>query len=133
MTRIFYAILLVLVCLAVACTETNKKEASYHPSLEKYKEDTALMLNVSQKFKEERDIQTLRKVAVSIQQSRAMACRDFNKECQIFSDYMNLVIAASEDGIISPSEHREMFNEIERLRKAVRDGVNILQREENNR
>ena len=109
----------------------DKVEKAPPPNLEKYKEDTTLMLKVVNKFVDEPDVNRLHKVAVATQQTRVLACADYNNECNLYGEIMTTIIGASSDGTISPQERQEMKKQLAKLKLAVDEGVRKLQRGEN--
>lgn len=119
----FLAGTLVFIC---GCTEAERPAP---PTIEKYQDDTSLMLKVVRKFIDEKDAKKLHEVAVATQQTRVLACVDYNGECNQYGELMTAIIGASADGMISPEEHQQMEREFRSLKKAIDEGMRRLQRE----
>lgn len=110
----------------VSCTEEMKTPP---PPIEKYQEDTTLMLKILRKFASEHDINRLYTVAVATQQTRPIPCADYNGECSYFGETLAEIIRASSDGNMSASERMSLERRIEKLRVMIDDGTRKLKLE----
>ncbi|MCB0363462.1 MAG: hypothetical protein KDD35_12105 [Bdellovibrionales bacterium] len=108
----------------MACT----RESSPHITEGDFKKNTELMLNVSDKFLNESDIEKLHKVAVDLQLSRAIVCQDVGSECTVYLDFINKLIEYTKDGHLSPSEKTFLEKKRQELAEAVKKGEEILRK-----
>lgn len=100
----------------MACT----RESSPHITEGDFKKNTELMLNVSDKFLNESDIERLHKVAVDLQLSRAIVCQDVGRECTVYLNFINKLIEYTKDGHLSPSEKTFLEKKRQELAEAVK-------------
>lgn len=115
--------------LSVGCTETEERSSSPSISVDKYKEDSTLMINVANKFIRETDAKKLHEVVVATQISRAMECRDYNEECNIFRSIMVKLIDFTKDSSYLPEERLILEKELLNLKMAVREGTHKLEKQ----
>ncbi len=108
------------------CTEEQK---SSPPDIAKYTADTNLMVNVAQKFIDDPDAKKVHEVAVATEQTRAMACFDYNNECTLYGELISKIIATSADGTVTPAERQSLLQDLAELRSAIKGGLNKLRRE----
>ncbi len=124
--KFFRLILILLINISILINSSCTKEKIITPTLEKYKEDTELMLNICSKFQLELDPNKLHKVAVSMQESRVISCANFNNECNIYGDFLNIAVEVSSDGIITHEERKKMELQLLNLKAAIKEGLFLL-------
>ena len=96
------------------------------PSLQKYKEDTDLLVNICGKLQSELDAEKLHKVAVSMQQAKVVVCINFNNECDHYGAFLKSAVNASSDGVITPEERKELEIHFLALKASVKEGLYML-------
>ncbi len=96
------------------------KGRRYLPSLEKFNEDSKLMLNISRKFANEKEAKKLNKAAVATQQARLITCVNVIGECDAYGEFISKVIKSSDDGKITSQERKEMLSDQRKLAKLLR-------------
>lgn len=87
------------------------------------------MINVANKFIRETDAKKLHEVVVATQISRAMECRDYNEECNIFRSIMVKLIDFTKDSSYLPEERLILEKELLNLKMAVREGTHKLEKQ----
>lgn len=117
--KFIFAILIFL----ISCKEPETKL----PSDSKYAEDTKLMINICEKFAEESDANKLHTAAVNTQYARVVACFDYFGECNLYGQYLSMVVRNSADGSISSEERSEMRKLLKELQQTVNEGKAKLQ------
>ncbi|MEY4617549.1 MAG: hypothetical protein RJB66_2509 [Pseudomonadota bacterium] len=122
----YYSIVFTIAINLVHCTEPVKSQP---PKIDKYKEDTFLMLNIIRKFVGETDANKLHKVAVATQQTRVIACADYNGECSYYGETLGAIIEASSDGVMTPLERKDLETRSEKLRLLIDEGLRKLKNE----
>jgi hypothetical protein len=113
-----FSILCFLILSIGACT--NKQD--YTPEYSTYIKETELMLNISEKFAFEPDAKKLNKVAVATQQSGVRTCTDFNRECNLFGEFLSNTIKFSQDGILTTEERKKLEINFNQLTAAIKEG-----------
>lgn len=114
---------LVIWMVQVSCTE---KESVRKPQVDKYRADTALMIQVASKFINDPDIKKAHDAAVATQLTRAMSCTDFNGECTMYGSLISHIIDATADGSMSPEEKKALMGELDDLKKVTAEGLHKL-------
>lgn len=115
---------LILFLMMTACTPSP--ESQQLPTEQKYSEDAALMINVCNKFAEEPDANKLHSAALAVQNTRVLACVDYNDECSIYGRFLALAIRVSEGGKISVADRTQMRTTVAELQTAVAEGKSKL-------
>lgn len=118
--RIFF-VFLSFVFLA-ACTEEN----TYKPTLNKYIEDTDLMINICRKFSEERDPAALRRVILAMQSARTITCTDYNGECKLFHEFESLALSLAAESTYNSGSQAKLKSKLSELISAVDEGKKKL-------
>lgn len=112
---IFIAGIIFTLC---ACTH----DEPYIPSLEKYTEDTNLIINVCNKLSEEHDPVKLRKVILAMQASRTIICTEYNGECALYQEFEQIALNATENGGYEPGAQQKLKAKITELTQTVENG-----------
>jgi hypothetical protein len=122
LVAIFLKVLISWALTSCTATETRSPAVTFS----EYKKNTTLMLNLAEKFMSEKDARKLHEVAVATQLARAVTCTDISGECDSYSEFVNLVIRGSEDGVVSPTERDEMGKTLVKLRSSIDRGLREL-------
>lgn len=102
-----------------ACTA----DSSALPDIAAYGKDSDLMINICDKFvHDEGDGKRLHDAAVGVQQTRVVSCSDYNNECTLYGECLNLVIQSSASGFIQAKDRIKMNDKLAELKTAVAQG-----------
>jgi hypothetical protein len=114
--------------LITSCTYDNSKV----PEITRYENDSELMINICNKFaNDEGDVEKLHNAAVATQSARVISCSDFNGECTLYGECLNLVIKASKSSSISFSDRKKLKDKANELKQAIRDGKVKIRQQSN--
>jgi hypothetical protein len=109
-----------LISLTVtACTGGDDEKL---PSESKYDEESTLMANMCKKLSEEPDAKKLHDISRAIQDTRFIACANYNNECNLYGSFLTLAIAVSKDGAVKNEDRDKLRSQCSDLRNAVQDG-----------
>lgn len=122
----FYVVCLLCLISLSSCT----KEKPRLPNLDKYEADSDLMVNVCDKFAHDSgDIEKLHKSVIAVQQTRILACLDYNQECNLYGECLTLIMKATQGNKISPEDQKKILEKLKALKKAVSEGKARLRKE----
>lgn len=111
----------------IACQRKPEVPVIAPPDLASYKESATLMVKVANKFIHETDAKKLHEVVVATQFTKAMECRDYNRECEIYRSIVGDLIAFTADNDITSEEKLLLERQLVKLEAAVRDGLRKLE------
>ena len=97
-------------------------------SMESYLENAALMVKISRKLAAEKDPIQLRKAAISIQQSRLVACRNVANECSLYGEFISYAIKAADDKQLTEEERKNLLMKYNLLKQEIVKGEKELRR-----
>ncbi len=115
-----------LLILAYSITACTPKPATL-PDESKYREDSSLLVNTSQKLVDESDVAKMQTIAMALQTTRTLACIDFNNECSMFGKFLSLTIETTRKGTLTPAERKLLREKAADIRLAVEEGKRKLQ------
>ena len=119
---VLFSLLICVVYSLPACNQRKKPSIS----IEKFKEDSLLMLKITNKFANETDGKRLFKASVAVQQSRMLACTNVLKECDMYGKFVSKAIELSRDGTVSLIDRKIMLQMYQELRTEINDAKEVL-------
>ncbi len=127
MMRAFYAVIILLVSLTLShCTSKKEKPKM---TVEAYKKQSVLLVGTLSKLMSETDIKKMNRMAVALQQSRAVTCFDINNECKFYGKMMSKIIQETKDHKLSTKELMELRSDFKELVAAIKSGVKVLEKQ----
>ena len=108
----------------VSCTQKDAPKMS----VEEYDKNTQLILQVSEKFMDDPDVEKLHKVIVDFQFSRAVTCDDVDGECRKYSNFLQMLIDDSKNGEFSPEERVAHVKAFVDLKKSIKSSREVLEK-----
>lgn len=106
----------------ISCREDLPAE----PTMQQYTAETKLLTDVALKFLNEHDAEKLHKTAIALQLSRATGCKNYNGQCEAFSDFVSEVIKQTTGNKFAPHSQFNLRKKYDLLVLTIEDGKKKL-------
>ncbi|MBT4760938.1 MAG: hypothetical protein HOO06_04495 [Bdellovibrionaceae bacterium] len=121
-----YILIFLLIASLVSCT--SKKEKPKITVVE-YKKQSVILVGVASKLLSERSVDTMHKMAVSIQQSRAIACIQVGEECKVYGQMMSKMIQYTKDNQLTAKEKIELRADFKEFVRQLKVESEVLEKQ----